>query len=229
MKKFFKKLWDLNVIFWKKILEMLKEMKTVRGLLALFISYMIYQGWAVVFIILGFIFSNGWLSAVGGLVIAIWVGPGTPLIPLVIATAYFIQRYILIDKSIILKKKIKRGGPMEICKRNGYCISVDVLADQTIEFSYYKLGGTNEESFYVSAASKYETSLLITEDQKEAFIDALINYSKFNEKKRPNTREEILNAILLRFSLIQTMDEIKEILDENQIIYEEKKWVEFYD
>ncbi|NLK12500.1 MAG: hypothetical protein GX312_02805 [Candidatus Phytoplasma sp.] len=207
---------------------MIIEMKTLRGVLALFISYMIYQGWAVVFIILGFIFQNGWLSSVGGLVIAIWVGPGTPLIPLVIATAYFIQRYILRDKSRNLKKE-KGRKPMEICKRNGYCISVDVLADETIEFSYYRLGSTNEESFYVSAASKYETSLLVDPKEKEHFLDALCSQSEYSVKKRPKSRDEILNAILLRFNMIESIEEIKNFLDLNKIKYEEKKWVEFYD
>ena len=228
MKKFFKKLWRLFINFWKKIYEMIIEMKTLRGILALFISYMIYQGWAVVFVILGFIFQNAWLSSVGGVVIAIWVGPGTPLIPLVIATAYFIQRYILRDKSRNIKKE-QGSKPMEICKRNGYCISVDVLADQTIEFSYYRLGSTSEESFYVSAASKYETSLLVDPKEKEHFLDALHNQSEYNVKKRPKSRDEILNAILLRFNMIESIEEIKNFLDLNKIKYEEKKWVEFYD
>ncbi len=39
------------------------------------------------------------MKGIGGLVLAFWVGPGTPTIPLILVTALFIQRYILLDSS----------------------------------------------------------------------------------------------------------------------------------
>ncbi|MCK9236119.1 MAG: hypothetical protein WC225_02130 [Acholeplasmataceae bacterium] len=95
MKKFLS-FWARFFLF---VWEMIKSMSNVRGVIALFISYMIYQGWAVVFLIVGIITKNAWLIGVGGAVIAFWVGPGTPTIPLVIVTAFFIKRYLLFDRS----------------------------------------------------------------------------------------------------------------------------------
>jgi len=87
--------------------EIIKSMRSIRGLISLFISYMLYHGWAVIFLLLGFIASNGWLIGIGTAVILFWFGPGTPLIPLILITAMFIQRYVLLDAShkINLKEK----------------------------------------------------------------------------------------------------------------------------
>ena len=99
------------VLFWKNftimVWEIIKSMKSVRGVIALFLSYMIYHGWAALFFITGVLFSNLWLLGIGTTVMLFWFGPGTPLIPLILVTALFIQRYILLDKSnkISLKEK----------------------------------------------------------------------------------------------------------------------------
>ena len=74
--------------FWKNffimIWEIIKSMKSVRGLISLFIAYMIFHGWALTFFVLGILSGNGWLLGVGSAVMLFWFGPGTPVIPLII-------------------------------------------------------------------------------------------------------------------------------------------------
>lgn len=84
-------------------------MKSVRGLIALFLSYMIFHGWAVVIFILGTITANGYLIGLGTAVMLFWFGPGTPVIPLIIVTALFMKRYLLLDKKhrVNLREKWK--------------------------------------------------------------------------------------------------------------------------
>lgn len=119
---------------------------------------------------------------------------------------------------------------MEICRRNGLCISVEVLGTGEIEFSYYFVGKPDEgDTFYVAAASKYERSVIIKADHKQAFIDVLIGTGEFIEKKEITTREQILSAIQLRFKVAESFDDITNFLDKHHIPYETKKWVEFYD
>ena len=79
--------------------EVIKSMRSVRGMIALFIAYMIYHGWAALFFVIGILFSNLWLIGIGTAVMLFWFGPGTPLIPLVLITAMFIQRYLLLDNT----------------------------------------------------------------------------------------------------------------------------------
>jgi len=100
-------------LFWKKfflmVWEIIKSMKSVRGLIALFLSYMIFHGWAVVIFVLGTITGNAYLIGLGTAVILFWFGPGTPVIPLIIVTALFIKRYLLLDKKhrVNLREKWK--------------------------------------------------------------------------------------------------------------------------
>lgn len=68
---------------------------------------MLYHGWAVLFLLIGILSSNAWLIGVGTAVILFWFGPGTPLIPLILITAMFIQRYILLDVSYKVNLKQK--------------------------------------------------------------------------------------------------------------------------
>ncbi len=79
--------------------EIIKSMRSVRGMISLFIAYMIYHGWALIFFIIGTLSGNGWFLGIGTAVMLFWLGPGTPVIPLIIVTALFIQRYLLMDKS----------------------------------------------------------------------------------------------------------------------------------
>ena len=99
------------IIFWKTffimVWEVARTMKTLRGLLSLFISYMIFHGWAVLFFVIGTITGNGWLIAIGSAVIIFWFGPGTPVIPLILIVALIIQRYIFFESThqISIKEK----------------------------------------------------------------------------------------------------------------------------
>ena len=97
--------------FWKKfflmVWEIIKSMNSLRGLIALFISYMIFHGWAVVVLLLGSLSGNAYLIGLGTAVILFWFGPGTPVIPLIIITALFIRRYVLFEKKEKLDLKTK--------------------------------------------------------------------------------------------------------------------------
>lgn len=99
------------LLFWKKfflmIWQIIKSMKSVRGIIALFISYMIFHGWAVFFVIMGSLVGHAYMIGLGTAVILFWFGPGTPLIPLIIITALFIRRYLLFEKSEKLNLKEK--------------------------------------------------------------------------------------------------------------------------
>jgi hypothetical protein len=97
--------------FWKKfflmVWEIIKSMNSLRGLIALFISYMIFHGWAVIALLLGSLSGNAYLIGLGTAVILFWFGPGTPVIPLIIITALFIRRYVLFEKKEKLDLKTK--------------------------------------------------------------------------------------------------------------------------
>ncbi len=106
-----KHLWFKFEHFWIKFFKVVwaivKSMNTLRGYIALILSYCIYHGWAVAFVVIGTCMGNAWMIGIGTGVILFWFGPGTPLIPLVIVTALFIQRYILFDKSHSINIKDK--------------------------------------------------------------------------------------------------------------------------
>ena len=87
--------------------EIIKSMKSFRGVISLFIAYMIFHGWAALFFLLGITTQNAWLIGLATTVMLFWFGPGTPLIPLIIITALFIQRYILLDQSNKVQIKAK--------------------------------------------------------------------------------------------------------------------------
>jgi len=98
-------------MFWKNffimVWEIIKSMKSIRGLISLFIAYMIFHGWALIFFIIGLLSGNGWFLGIGSAVMLFWFGPGTPVIPLIIVTAFIIQRYILMDQSNKISVKQK--------------------------------------------------------------------------------------------------------------------------
>ncbi len=87
--------------------EIIKSMQSLRGLLSLLISYMIFHGWALIFFVIGIMSGNAWLIGVGSAVMLFWFGPGTPVISLILITALFIQRYIFMDNKNKVKLKDK--------------------------------------------------------------------------------------------------------------------------
>lgn len=99
------------MLFWKNffimVWEIIKSMRSVRGLISLFIAYMIFHGWALIFFIIGLLSENGWFLGIGSAVMLFWFGPGTPVTPLILVTAFIIQRYILMDKSNKISIKLK--------------------------------------------------------------------------------------------------------------------------
>lgn len=101
-----KKLFNKVINFFKFLWELVKSMGTVKGLIALFISFSIYVGWAIALLVIGVITSNGYLISLGTGVILFWLGPFTPMWLLIITTAVFIQRVMLRDKKAKLKEEI---------------------------------------------------------------------------------------------------------------------------
>lgn len=79
------------------IKKTINEFKSVRGLISLFISFMIFYGWLLIFIVIGIVSDNAWFYGVGIGGVVFWFGPGTPLIPLIIGVATFIRKFILRD------------------------------------------------------------------------------------------------------------------------------------
>jgi len=90
------------IIFWKTffmmIWDILKTMKSFKGIMALFISYMIFHGWAVLFVLIGTITNQPWFTVIGSAVILFWLGPGTPAIPIILLVAFMIKRYLFFEK-----------------------------------------------------------------------------------------------------------------------------------
>lgn len=103
MKKFIEFWKHFFIIVW----QVIKSMKSIRGFIALFISYMIFHGWAVVIFVIGSLTSQVYLMGLGTAVILFWFGPGTPLIPLIIITALILKRYVFFEKTENLNVKEK--------------------------------------------------------------------------------------------------------------------------
>ncbi len=107
------KFTTLFINIWKAIWELLKQMGSIKGVISFSIVWIILSG--VGLMIIGFIIRNAYLKYIGGIIFLFWLGPMTPLVPLVIALALVFQRYVLRDKSVgiyIIKesfKKIKEG------------------------------------------------------------------------------------------------------------------------
>ena len=102
------KILKLFINFWKAIWNVIKSMKGWRGVLSLLIVWLVVSGAGV--IILGYILAVPILRTIGYSIYAFWLGPFTPLIPLTIALALVVQRYIFQDKSISvenIKKQFK--------------------------------------------------------------------------------------------------------------------------
>ena len=92
-----KKITRYFVTFFKAIFRLIIGLKTPKGLLALFISFCIFYGWGIAFIIYGTITSQGWFVTIGTGVMVFWLAPGTPFWAIMIITTLFIQRVILRD------------------------------------------------------------------------------------------------------------------------------------
>lgn len=87
LKRFFKWLWEL-----------IKSFGSVRGIISLLISFTIWYGWIIAFIVLGTAFKIAWMYSIGVGGVLFWAGPFTPFFPIFIATATFFRTVIFKDK-----------------------------------------------------------------------------------------------------------------------------------
>lgn len=96
--------------FFKAIWLVLKSMGSWKGIISLILVWVALSGSGL--FALGFILRNIWLKGVGLTVMAFWMGPFTPLIPITIGLAMLIQRYVFFDKNISwekIKEKFKEA------------------------------------------------------------------------------------------------------------------------
>lgn len=84
--------------FWKGIWRVIKQMGSIRGVIALIFTWLLLSGVGVGLV--GIILNNAYLVGLGGTIVAFWVAPFTPLIPITIAVSMLIQRYVLRDKRV---------------------------------------------------------------------------------------------------------------------------------
>lgn len=108
MKRILIRFWELFKRFWLLVWQLVLEMRSVRGVIALLLTWLTLSG--VGLIIVGFIIKNAWLIGVGTAMWLFWLAPLTPLIPITLAVAVFIKRYIFRDKKEVVKNgTIEKG------------------------------------------------------------------------------------------------------------------------
>lgn len=96
------------ITFFKGIWQFIKRFFTSwKGIVSFIISFSLYVGWAIAFVVIGIIFGNAWLYSTGTTVILFWAGPFTPMWLLIVSTALVLQRYIFRDKKSMGWKEIK--------------------------------------------------------------------------------------------------------------------------
>ena len=105
------------ITFFKGIWQFIKRFFTSwKGIVSFIISFSLYVGWAIAFVVIGIIFGNAWLYSTGTTVILFWTGPFTPMWLLIVSTALVLQRYVFRDKKSMGWKEIKAYWKDEIKK-----------------------------------------------------------------------------------------------------------------
>lgn len=105
------------ITFFKGIWQFIKRFFTSwKGIVSFIISFSLYVGWAIAFVVIGIIFGNAWLYSTGTTVILFWAGPFTPMWLLIVSTALVLQRYVFRDKKSMGWKEIKQYWKDEIKK-----------------------------------------------------------------------------------------------------------------
>ena len=105
------------ITFFKGIWQFIKRFFTSwKGIISFIISFSLYVGWAIAFVVIGIIFGNAWLYSTGTTVILFWAGPFTPMWLLIVSTALVLQRYVFRDKKSMGWKEIKQYWKDEIKK-----------------------------------------------------------------------------------------------------------------
>jgi hypothetical protein len=104
------------ITFFKGIWQFIKRFFTSwKGIVSFIISFSLYVGWAIAFVVIGIIFGNAWLYSTGTTVILFWAGP-LPMWLLIVSTALVLQRYVFRDKKSMGWKEIKTYWKDEIRK-----------------------------------------------------------------------------------------------------------------
>lgn len=93
-----KKTFNWFIRFWKGIWAIIKSMGNWKGVTSLIITWLIISGSGVS--IVGILIANAWLIGIGATIYGFWLLPLTPLIPINIAIAMLIQRFIFRDKNV---------------------------------------------------------------------------------------------------------------------------------
>lgn len=104
--------------FWIGVWRVVKQMGSIRGVISLILVWFLISG--VGLALVGALFKNGYLIGLGGLIFGFWAGPFTPLIPINIAIAMIIQRYVLRDKRVgwtNIKNQFKEAFEKDINER----------------------------------------------------------------------------------------------------------------
>ncbi|HQO99428.1 MAG TPA: hypothetical protein PL042_02295 [Caldisericia bacterium] len=105
------------ITFFKGIWQFIKRFFTSwKGIVSFIISFSLYVGWAIAFVVIGIIFGNAWLYSTGTTVILFWTGPFSPMWLLIVSTALVLQRYVFRDKKSMGWKEIKQYWKDEIKK-----------------------------------------------------------------------------------------------------------------
>lgn len=105
------------ITFFKGIWQFIKRFFTSwKGIVSFIISFSLYVGWAIAFVVIGIIFGNAWLYSTGTTVVLFWAGPFTPMWLLIVSTALVLQRYVFRDKKSMGWKEIKQYWKDEIGK-----------------------------------------------------------------------------------------------------------------
>lgn len=105
------------ITFFKGIWQFIKRFfRSWKGIVSFIISFSLYVGWAIAFVVIGIIFGNAWLYSTGTTVILFWAGPFTPMWLLIVSTALVLQRYVFRDKKSMGWKDIKAYWKDEIKK-----------------------------------------------------------------------------------------------------------------
>jgi len=99
--KLIKKWWRWFVNFWKGIWAIVKSMGSWKGVTSLIVVWLILSGSGVALI--GVILQNAWLIGVGTSIYTFWLLPLTPMIPINIALAMVVQRFIFQDRNVSIK------------------------------------------------------------------------------------------------------------------------------
>lgn len=105
------------ITFFKGIWQFIKRFFTSwKGIVSFIISFSLYIGWAIAFVVIGIIFGNALLYSTGATVVLFWTGPFTPMWLLIVSTALVLQRYVFRDKKSMGWKEIKQYWKDEIGK-----------------------------------------------------------------------------------------------------------------